>query len=60
MADGAAGHGDGLDTVKFVAQPLSLFPFEEFGKQHGFANSKVHHGILARIDAGFFIISGLG
>jgi len=44
MASGAAGHSDGLDTVKFVAQFPPLFPFEEFGQRHGFTNSKVHNG----------------
>ena len=42
MASGAAGHGDGLDAVKFVAQFLPLFPREEFGKRHRLPHSEVH------------------
>ena len=37
-----AGHGDGSDAVKFVAQGLPFLPFEEFGKRHGFVQGKVH------------------
>ena len=42
MASGAAGHGDGLDAIKFVAQFLPLFPREEFGKRHRLPHSEVH------------------
>src|SRR5271157_2893192 len=42
MTDRAAGHGDGLDAIEFVAQFLPVLPFEEFGERHRLPHGEVH------------------
>ena len=45
-----AGHGDGADSVEFVAYGLPFLPFEEFGERHGIAQGEVDGSLCYRAD----------